>query len=252
MPTHVFIPSKGRPATQAYNLFNNNNFSVTHVVEPADKLAYQQANVPNLLVLPESNQGIAYVRNYILEHSRSIGAQWIWMVDDDVQGFGYAKQGKTIKGTSDILSSFQARVSPYKFPLNGINYCQYAWSYSNGKSRFYINRKTAEVCTLIYIPKITWQYRPRLNLKEDRDFCMQAIKYSDGIIVDTHSWFACPGVGSNAGGLQEHYKANNDALAAARFVAEWSPFAKLQKKGSRTDAKLDLKQYALSLGRQVS
>jgi hypothetical protein len=252
MTTHVFIPSKGRPTTKTFKLFSSDNFCVTHLVEPADKVAYEHANIPNLLLLPESNQGIAYVRNYILEHSRKIGAQWIWMIDDDVQGFGHAKQGKTIKGTSNILLEFQERVKPYKFPLNGINYCQHAWSYSNGKTRFYINRKTAEVCTLLYMPKISWQYRGRMNLKEDRDFCMQAIKYSDGIIVDTHSWFACPGVGTNPGGLQEHYKASHDALAAARFVSEWSPYAKLQKKGNRTDAKLNLKEYALSLQRQVN
>ena len=118
MTTHVFIPSKGRPTTKTFKLFNSDDFCVTHLVEPADKVAYEHANVPNLLLLPESNQGIAYVRNYILEHSRKIGAQWIWMIDDDVQGFGHAKQGKTIKGTSSILLEFQARVKPYKFPLN--------------------------------------------------------------------------------------------------------------------------------------
>lgn len=251
MTTTVYIPSKGRPTTKTHILFAGHDFNIIHVVEPQDRTAYQNASVPNLLTLPDNNQGIAYVRNFIIDHAKSTAAQWIWMIDDDVQGFGYAKQGKTIKDTAKILSGFHSRVEQYRFPLNGINYCQYAWSYSTGKIRYQINKKTAEVCTLLYIPKITWQYRARLNLKEDRDFCMQAIKHSDGIIIDTHSWFACPGVGTNAGGLQSLYQQQRDHEAAAKLAAEWAPYTKLIKKKDRIDCKLDISAYAKSLDRIV-
>ena len=246
---HVIIPSKGRPSTKTYKLLGDIPF--THLVEPQDEAAYKAANVPNLCVIPKNDQGIAYVRNYLLHYAQIQGFDWVWAMDDDVQGFGIAKAGKTIKGDHTVLSSFHADVSQYKFPVNGINYCQHAWSYSTGKTRFMINRKTAEVCTLLYIPKITWQYRKRLNLKEDRDFCMQSIVHSSGIIFDTHRWFNCPGVGTNAGGLQDQYKQNRDAEAAAKFVDEWKPYAKLVKKGDRTDAKLDLKGLALAHDKQV-
>ena len=169
----VIIPSKGRPTTKAYKLLGDIPF--THLVEPQDEAAYKAANVPNLQVIPANDQGIAFVRNYLIHYAQIQGFDWVWAMDDDVQGFGIAKAGKTIKGDHTVLSSFYADVSQYKFPVNGINYCQHAWSYSTGKTRFMVNRKTAEVCTLLYIPKITWSYRGRLNLKEDRDFCMQSI-----------------------------------------------------------------------------
>jgi len=247
----VFIPSKGRPSTKTHTLLDPKQFKVYHIVEPQDYAAYAAANLPNIIQLPENNQGIAYVRNFTIEHGKSLGVQWLWVIDDDVSGFGTAKAGKTIKGTSQVLTDFYQRVEQYRFPLNGINYCQYAWSYSTGKNRFSINKKTAEVCTLMYLPKISWQYRARLNLKEDRDFCMQAIKHSDGIIIDTHSWFACPGVGTNAGGLQSLYQQQRDHEAAAKLAAEWAPYTKLIKKKDRVDCKLDIPSYAKSLGRIV-
>ena len=246
---HVAIPSKGRPSTKVYKLLGD--FNVTHFVEPQDADAYKAQGVPNVHILPSNNQGIAFVRNYIIKYHQAKGINWLWMMDDDITGYGIAKAGKTIKGDHTVLSDFHSRVQQYKFPINGINYCQYAWSYSTGKTRYMINRKPAEVCTLLYLPKITWQYRSRLNLKEDRDFCMQAIQHSSGILFDSHSWFNAPGVGSNAGGLQDLYKLSQDAEAAAKFVDQWKPWAKLIRKGDRIDAKLDLSGYAKSLNRQV-
>lgn len=249
--TSVYVPSKGRPNTKTYKLFDGHDFDVIHVVEPQDYDAYRASGVPNLVALPDNDQGIVFVRNFILDHAKKTNKEWVWMIDDDVQGFGYAKDGKTIKGTAAVLSDFHASIERYKFPLNGINYCQYAWAYSTGSVRYKINKKTAEVCTLLYMPKIQWQYRKRYSLKDDRDFCMQAIKYSDGIIVDTHSWFACPGVGSIPGGLQDFYLQKRDQEDAAKMVAEWHPYAKLIHKKSRIDVKLDLAGYAQSLNRVV-
>ncbi len=246
---HVAIPSKGRPKTKTYKLLGDIPFS--HFVEPQDFQLYQEAGIPNLVTLPANDKGIAFVRNFILDWGRSRNQDWLWVIDDDVTGFGIAKAGKTIKGDSAVLLDFHKKVDSFKFPVNGINYCQYAWSYSNGKTRFMVNRKTAEVCTLLYLPKITWQYRSRFNLKEDRDFCMQAIEHSSGILFDSHSWFNAPGIGTNTGGLQDLYKINRDAEAAVKFVNHWKPYAKLVRKGNRTDAKLDLTGYAKSLKRQV-
>jgi len=248
---HVCIPSKGRPTTAAYKLLQAVNIPFTIFVEPQDIIAYNAAAVPNLHPLPANNKGIAYVRNYIIDWARQSKIEWIWMMDDDVSGFGTAKAGKTIKGDANVLAQIHQRVAPLKFPVNGMNYCQYAWSYSTKPTRFTVNKRPAEVCTLLYIPKITWQYRARLNLKEDRDFCMQSVQHSDGIIIDLFSWFNCPGVGTNPGGLQDLYRQQRDHEAAAKLAKEWEPFTKLIKKKDRVDCKLDIAAYAKSLGRAV-
>lgn len=243
----VAIPTKGRPATTTYKLLGDIPF--THFVEPQDMAAYKAAKVPNLQEIPDNDKGITFVRNYILDWGHVCGHKWLWIMDDDINGFGVAKAGKTIKGNHNVLKQFHKAVEQFKFPVNGLNYCQYAWSYSTKKQRFAINKRPPEVCALLYLPKITWRYRA--DRKEDRDFTMLAIQHSDGVIVDLHAWFNCPGVGTNAGGLQHLYQQKRDAVWAQRLVNDWAPFAKLIKKKDRVDAKLDISGYAKHMKRVV-
>ena len=92
--------------------------------------------------------------------------------------------------------------------------------------------------------KINWRYRGEFNLKEDRDFALQCIKYGSGIFRFNHYWFSCPNVGSNDGGLKKEYEKKNDEISAKKMQLEWHPFIKLQKKGSRIDMKTDIKKIA--------
>ena len=246
----VCIPSKGRPGTLLPSKLGSLPFLV--FVEPQDQASYQAAGISNLHVLPANDQGISFVRNYILDYARHHNHDWIWMMDDDVSDFGIAGSGKVATESADVvLSGFHEVASRYQFPVNGINYRQYAWACSKASARYRVNVKTAEVCTLLFIPKITWEYRSRFNLKEDRDFCLQAIKHSSGIFFDSYSCFNCPNVGTNAGGLQSEYALKQDHEAAIRFAREWHPYASVVKKAGRVDAKLDIKGLALSLNRQV-
>jgi len=246
---HICIPTKGRFHTKTYRLLEQAGLPFTHFVEPQEESLYLESKVPNLQVIGKNDQGVAYVRNWIIRFAQKKGWEWVWVVDDDVSGFGTAKNGKTIKGTAQVLSDFYEKVKQYRFPVNGLNYCQYAWSYSTKGKRYAINKRPAEVCVLLYVPKITWEYRD--DRKEDRDFTMLAIKHSDGVIVDLHAWFNCPGVGTNPGGLQHLYLEKRDTHWANKLVKDWSPFAKLIKKKERIDCKLDISGYAKSLNRIV-
>lgn len=246
----VCIPSKGRPATQSYKLYAAVGIEYRHFVEPQDQAAYEAAGTPNLVVLPENDKGIAYVRNYVINWAKKNNKEWIWMNDDDVKGFGIAIKGKTINQDAKVLLEVHAAVEKYKYPLNGLNYVQHAWSYSK-RARYFVNKRPPEVCTLVYVPKVTWSYRGELNTKEDRDFCMQAIQNSNGVIISTHHWFSCPNVGSNKGGLQDMYAATKDHDAALRLRDAWAPFSEMVKKGDRIDCKLFYSEYAKSLGRTV-
>lgn len=248
----ALIPSKGRPLTKTYKLLKQSGIPFAHLVEPQDAPAYHAAGVPSIVTIPANDQGIAYVRNFALDYAKSQSTDWLWLIDDDVDRFALAVNGKTndTPAASSLLDFHQV-AQRYNFPVNGINYRQYAWSYSKKSTRYYINRRPAEVCTLLFIPKITWQYRARLNLKEDRDFCMQAIQHSSGVFVDTHLCFNCPPVGSNSGGLQSDYRAQRDHQAAAKLAAEWAPFSKLTFKKGRVDCSLDMAAFAKSLNKPV-
>jgi hypothetical protein len=233
-----YIPTKSRPTTKTYKLFAEAGIVFLHFVEPQDLAKY--ASIPNVVSIGENDRGIAYVRNFMLNHAKQNNHEWIIMCDDDVTSFGIYN-GKTLKQSAAIWHEIYAKAVKLPFELIGINYTQHAW---HEKTPYSINKKFAEVCVLIHASKIKWSYRGEFNLKEDRDFALQTIKLGNGILRFNHYWFACPDVGSNAGGLQDQYKAKRDEESARKMCYEWNPFVTLQNKKGRIDMKTDLKALA--------
>lgn len=232
-----FIPTKSRPQTKTYKLFEEAGISVCHFIEPQEIEIY---NVPNKINIQKNDKGIAYVRNFMLNYAKQKKYEWVIICDDDVTGFGLYN-GKTIKKNASIWIEIYDKVKNLPFELIGINYVQHAW---HEKTSYSINKKFAEVCVLLNIKKINWNYRAEFNLKEDRDFALQTIKNGNGILRFNHIWFSCPDVGSNTGGLQDEYKAKRDEESAKKMCYEWNPFVTLKKKGDRVDMKTDIKGIA--------
>lgn len=246
----IVIATKARPFTKSYKHYEKFNIPVYHFVEPQDEDSYRSAKVPGIVVLPENNRGLWYVRNFILEWARDNNHDWIWMNDDDIKNFGIASKGKTITQTAQVLIDVFKAVEPHQYPGNGLNYCQHAWSYCK-RPRYFVNKRPPDVCSLYYVPAIRWEFKEEMNTKVDRDFYMQCIQYGKGLIVSTHHWFACPDVGTNAGGLNAEYASKRDSDAAVVLRDAWAPYSELIKKGDRVDCKLKFGDYAKSLGRTV-
>lgn len=240
-----YIPTKSRPSTKTYKLFEEQGFDFLHFVEPQELDLYK--NVPNVVNIQANDKGIAYVRNFMLDYAKRNNHDWIIMCDDDVTSFG-VYNGKTVKLTASIWRDIYAKAVKLPFELVGINYTQHAWHEKNAYS---INKKFAEVCVLIHVKKIKWNYRGEFNLKEDRDFALQTIKNGNGILRFNHYWFACPDVGSNKGGLQDLYKAKKDEESARKMCYEWNPFIELKEKNGRIDMKTKISELALHYKRPV-
>ena len=232
-----FIPTKGRFQTKTYKLFQDVGIQVKHFIEPQEIDKY---DIPNKVSILENNKGIGYVRNFMLDYAKQNFYEWVIVCDDDVTSFGIYN-GKTVKKDASIWFDILSKVKSLPFEIIGINYTQHAW---HEKTSYSINKKFAEVCVLLNINKINWRYRPEFNLKEDRDFALQAIKNGNGILRFNKFWFACPDVGSNSGGLQDMYKQKKDEESAKKMCFEWHPFVSLKKKGERMDMKTDMKALA--------
>jgi hypothetical protein len=239
-----YIPTKGRISTKTYKLFEDVGIKVLHFIEPQEIDKYQ---VPNKISILKNDGGIGYVRNFMLNYARENNHEWIIICDDDVTSFGIYN-GKTIKKDASIWIDIYNKASKLPFELIGINYTQHAW---HEKTSYSINKKFAEVCILVNVPKIKWNYRPEFNLKEDRDFALQTIKNGNGILRFNHYWFSCPDVGSNSGGLQDEYKSKKDEESAKKMCMEWNPFVTLKKKGERIDMKTDIKGLASHYKKQI-
>lgn len=231
------IPTKGRPSTKTYKLFQEVGIKVYHFIEPQEMDSY---DVPNKISIKENNKGIGYVRNFMLEFARYNNFDWVLICDDDVTSFGIYN-GKTVKKDASIWLDILDKAKKLPFEIIGINYTQHAW---HEKTNYSINKKFAEVCVLMNVKKIHWNYRSEFNLKEDRDFALQTIKNGNGILRFNRYWFSCPDVGSNIGGLQNEYKAKKDEESAKKMCIEWHPFVTLKKKGVRIDMKTDIKGLA--------
>jgi hypothetical protein len=239
-----FIPTKGRLNTKTYKLFQEVGIEVFHFIEPQEIDKYE---VPNKVSILENDKGIGYVRNFMLNYARKNDFDWVLICDDDVASFGIYN-GKTVKKDASIWNEIFAKAKQLPFELIGINYTQHAW---HEKTKYSVNKKFAEVCVLMNIKKIKWNYRPEFNLKEDRDFALQTIKNGNGILRFNHYWFSCPDVGTNSGGLQNEYKAKKDEESAKKMCKEWHPFVTLKRKGERIDMKTDIKALATYYKKQV-
>lgn len=232
-----FIPTKGRVNTKTYKLFQDVGIEVKHFIEPQEIEKYQ---VPNKVSILENDKGIGYVRNFMLHYARQNNYEWVIICDDDVDHFGVYDNCNIKKDASIWLHIFD-KIKDLPFELVGINYRQLAWT---EKTNYSINKKFVEVCILMNISKIKWNYRSKFDLKEDRDFALQTIKNGNGILRFNKYFYNSPDVGTNTGGLQNKYKAKKDEESAKKMCYEWHPFVTLKKKGDRVDIKTDIKALA--------
>lgn len=232
------IPTKGRPSTKTHKLFEASGIPVYHFIEPEELHLYE---VPNKVDIGAGEQGISYVRNFILNWARKRDHEIIIMCDDDVSGFG-RHQGKTINHKdASILHEIADAAKELPFEIFGMNYCQWAWSQ---KKVFSINSALTDVCVMMKPKKISWQYRSQFNLKEDRDFTLQTIKNGAGVFRFNKLFFRCPNVGSNTGGLYDEYRKQRDVASVHAMVKEWHPFLSTKQTNHGIDIKYDLKSFA--------
>lgn len=135
-----YIPTKGRPNTKTYKLFQESGIEVFHFIEPQEMCLYE---VPNKISIEKDNQGISYVRNFMLNYAKQNNEDWVIFCDDDVQAFGQYKENKSTKITSEIWIKILEQAKKLPFEMYGINYRQHAL---HERKEYSINNCTVEVC----------------------------------------------------------------------------------------------------------
>jgi hypothetical protein len=240
----VCIPSKGRPNTKTHLLYQGAD--VYHFVEPQDFDSY---SVPNKVNIKENNKGIAFVRNFILNWSKEKGEDIVFMSDDDITSLSEYKGNKNHKIKFSRLLELAEKFKKTPFEIGGFNYQQLIWT---AKQTYRINAGTVDQLVMLKPQKIKWQYRGQFNLKEDRDFVLQTIKYGNGVLKFPKIGVASPEIGSNKGGLQNDYKLKKDEDSVKKMIREWHPFVskKISKRGT-LDCKIEYKKLAISLNKKV-
>ncbi len=233
----IIIPSKGRAGqTKTDLLLQSVGFPYSFLVEPQEVDQYRAIGVP-VISLPLNNQGISYARNYVLEYGKGMGFTWVLMLDDDIGSFGRVIDERNRNSDPNELLRAFAIIKRFNPAVGGIEYSQNAWC---ARHEVTANR-FCDVAVFLNLPKITWHYRPEMNLKEDRDFVLQAIKHKAGVIRVNKFYFNCPQVGSNKGGLYLDYKSQRDIQAVRNMMKAWPGVLTLVKKSGRIDFKVNWK-----------
>lgn len=96
----IYIPSRGRSTTiQTTKALEESGISdYVVVVEPQDADDYlKQFRQENILVMPDNDRGIAYVRNFCKAHAKAYGHKYHWQIDDNIKSFGIREDDKNNK-----------------------------------------------------------------------------------------------------------------------------------------------------------
>lgn len=242
----VFIASKGRPDCLSAFLLVKDNIPVTIVVEPQDKEKYQarwkDVSLVTLLELPLDNQGLPYVRQFVLDLARKNNFEWYWMLDDDIDNFyslvpNTTRLEKTTPTTAMTHTETISNTIP-NLAIAALEYRQYAW---NSKGKIKINNYT-DVITLINVPHTRHVNYRTIPLKGDRDFTIQCITTGKKTIRITQYSFNCPSLGTLKGGLHDVYKAKKDQEACEKMIKIWPGITKIiTKPNGRPDVKINWK-----------
>lgn len=240
----AFIPTKGRQQTETYKLFEISGFKVFHFIEPQEIDSY---DVPNPVNIGQNDKGITYVRNFMLDFARQQDIQFCVICDDDITQFGRVYKQKAMKGhgAQDIVTPFEVFQNSGA-ALAGMNQRQFAWS---EKKNIKINNGKTNGCIFLNIKRVGWRYRD--NTKEDLDFTMQCLDHRQNFLCFARRFFSTPAIGTNVGGLHNHYTAKRDAEWAQAMKRDWPEYTKIIEQYGRIDVRVDYKRKAKDMGLKV-
>jgi hypothetical protein len=174
----IYIISKGRwESRKTSKALEKMGVPYHIVVEPQEYDNYAAVIDPaKIFVLPFSNlgQGSIPARNWVWEHSISIGAEKHWIMDDNITSFyrsnknhrDYVGSGTILKCTEDFTDRYT------NVALSGLNYVMFVKDDSARIPPYYLNTRIYS-CILIR-NDIPYRWRGRYN--EDTDLSLRALK----------------------------------------------------------------------------
>jgi hypothetical protein len=194
------------------------------VIEPQEYDNYAEVIDPdNILVLPFSNlgQGSIPARNWVWEHSISIGAERHWIMDDNIRDF-YRKNNnqKVPVATGAIFAAAEDFVDRYtNVAISGLQYFMFNPN-KMLKPPFTLNTRVYS-CILIK-NDIPYRWRGRYN--EDTDLSIRALK--DGWCTVLFNAFMANKMATmtmKGGNTEELYLIDDGRLKMAESLKEQHP-----------------------------
>lgn len=174
----VYIISKGRADTRLTSK-SLEAIGVPYyiVIEPQEYSEYASViSQEKILTLPFSNlgQGSIPARNWVWDHSISIGAKRHWILDDNINGFFRLNRNlKTPVADGTTFRVAEIFTDRYvNVPISGFNYFMFASRKQKKIPPFYLN--TRVYSHILIRNDLEHRWRGRYN--EDTDLCIRTLK----------------------------------------------------------------------------
>eukprot|EP00760_Papus_ankaliazontas_P015704 PhM_4_TR16674/c0_g1_i1/m.80434/K02335/DPO1, polA; DNA polymerase I len=271
----VFIPSMGRSTLSAratWKTLDEAGVRCTVVVEPCEEGTYRTCLgcYPNcdVAVLPDNGRGVAYARNYILEHlapvavaGTSATAGWFWVLDDDISYFVQSQDaherrvqartpvhanargapngkvfGPKVVITADVALRVPLTTLPPRTALYGLEYEVFV------RDAPPIRNSYVCVAACLCLNEIPGNVVYRGRVREDYDFALQLVACGCVVVRRRDVGVRCPQMGARKGGMCEYYMQRRDEIRRENnvFVRRWGVVASLCQKGKGDSTRDDV------------
>jgi len=232
----VYIVSKGRShnglTTKALN-----DMGVYHfiVVEQSEYHLYKKSCNAKILVLPQEylddydtcddlgdtrSKGPGAARNFCIDHSKRMGCEKHWVMDDNLDAFHYLNRNKKCEiETGATLAAAEDFVDRYSnVPVSGLNYYSFCKS-TDSVPPFTTNTRIYS-CLLI---DNTFDYRWRGRYNEDTDLSLRVLK--DGFCTIQFNAFLCGKVTTQRmrGGNSKEFYDKEGTLPKSQMIKDLHP-----------------------------
>ncbi|KEG13371.1 hypothetical protein DQ04_01041010 [Trypanosoma grayi] len=230
----------------------------TPLSSPPCQTAADVRQLVKVVSLPLSDQGISYVRNYILRElvpaafadaattasSPSLplspgGEKWYWVMDDDIQRFHIAQDNKNHAiSPRQLFTEVYARIHQLhanvcdmrNIAIFSLEYARYAYTYGDKDMALNSYNNIASLYRYDLIPP---NCAYRFRIREDYDFTLQLILYGLKTARFRNLSFDVPGMAEASGGMTEYYKTQKEDIRKQNklFVEAWPAVAQECIKG---------------------
>lgn len=221
----IYVISKGRWESRLTSkALDSMNVPYSIVIEPQEYEEYARVIDKNkILVLPFSNlgQGSIPARNWVWEHSISIGAERHWILDDNIDGFIRLNRNRKIKVDSGVtFKCIEDFVDRYEnVALAGMDYRYFAPE--RVKMAPYVTNTRIYSCILIK-NDIPFRWRGKYN--EDTDLSIRVLK--ENYVTILFKAFLCNKVGTlkmKGGNTDSIYNTGDKRREFAESLKEQHP-----------------------------
>lgn len=227
----VYVPSKNRShIDMTVTSLIRDGVEVYVVVEEADRQAYtDKYGADRILVLPESNRGLIYARNWIFEHAVASGAERHWQIDDNIRRFKRLYRQKRLNCPGNValrcVEDFTDRFD--NVALAGMNYTCFAMT---RQVPFNVNVHVYS-CTLI-LNSLPYRFREPAN--EDVDMCLQVL--SNGWCTILFNAFLAEKMATmtvQGGQTKEAYQGDGRLFMARALEKKWPGVVETKRRFNR-------------------